>query len=104
MPVTLDQTENIEIKTTSSQELTTVKVSTINIDVEGQIIAIRYNKGYMDGENFMAVSFGRGNITGDAFLAIAAGMADGNKSMYDNIKDAVYAQLIAQGDFAGTVS
>lgn len=104
MPVTLSQAEITQIQTTSSQDITTVKVSRIDIDVDGQCIIVAYSKGYMDGENFVSLKRGRGRIDGDDFLAIAAGIADGNKSMYDNIKDVVYAQLIAQGDFAGTIS
>lgn len=103
MPVTLDQPESTQIQTTSSQDITTVKISKIEIDVDGESIFVGYSKGYMDGENFIGLGKGRGRIHGDAFLTIAASMADGNKSMYDNIKDAVYTQLIAQGDFAGTV-
>jgi len=93
MPVTLDQTETTQVQTTSSQDITTVQISGIDIDVDGQSIRVKYSKGYMDGENFVQLKRGRGHISGDAFLAVVAGM-----------EDAVYAQLIAQGDFAGTIS
>jgi len=104
MPVILDSPESTQVQNVSSVDITTIKIVRIDIDVDGETIVAEYAKGYMDGETFVKLKRGRASIAGNDFLTLASSLADGNKSMYDNIKDAVYTQLIAQGEFAGTIS
>ena len=96
MPITLD--------TPQTTEITTSVISSYNTQIEAQTIVVSLDHGYMDGENFVRLKRSRERIEGDDFIELATGIPDGVKSRYEDVKDALYAKLIAMGVIAGTVS
>lgn len=77
-----------------------------NVDIKERRIIIQYAKICIEDEEILIApgSISIAQIVGSEFLDLATSLADGTKSMYDNIKEKLYTYLLTKGLIEGTIS
>lgn len=95
MPINLTNPE-------SSPVITTAKIKSINIDIEGSI-RIEIVKGYIINGTLNELKRERLVLEGEDFVALATIIPDNSKNIYENVKSIVYSKLIEKGLISGTI-
>lgn len=99
MPLTLDTAEAV------NETIDTLEINSFAVDIDASQIHVAYDKGVMDGENFIPkIRDLMLTISGQQFIdSITAFEAGAAATKYDDLKIALYDQLIAATGLTGTV-
>ena len=98
MPLQPTTPENKSVPSTVSKDVTHFHITNLNIKVDPNDAAattasVVWQEGYMDGETFVPTESNSALLSGSALLDKVAGITDGTSSIYDNVKEAVWALL-----------
>jgi hypothetical protein len=110
MPYTPTTPESVEASQPVSVDLDVIYVTSISIllnpnDSSKDQIRVEFSEGYNSGENFVAVRRKSVTIEGQDFLDLGGAIVTVDSTRYDEIKNAVYGYLSANGHIpGGTVS
>jgi hypothetical protein len=110
MPLEPTSPEDRDVKVTQTKTITHYHVVNLNIninpnDVNALFITVRWEEGYMDGQEFISVAAKDALFDGQDTIDKVMEITDGTTSVYDNVKQRVWEMLQTAGLVpAGTVT
>jgi len=102
MPLQPTTPETREVKTVEEKTATHLHVTELRIfidpnDSTATSIEVLWAEGYMDGETFVQIGVKRADLSGEDVLTKIGETTDGTTSVYNNVKQRVWAMLKSAG-------
>lgn len=79
------------------------KITSASFDLILGVITLKVAKGYQDGVNFVTLQEFEVPIDQNSSATLFNCASDGTKTLYENVKTALYDYLIDNGVVAGTI-
>ncbi len=101
MPLEPTTPANKDVKITEEKSITHFHIVALNITIDPNDaslteVTVRWKEGYMDSSTFVSAESHTENLTGSDVIDAINETTDGTTSVYDNVKQRVWALLQAR--------